>query len=79
MNANLMEPEGKTVLAAGPTSGTGKATASALARLDAAVIVTGRNAEPAAERAERTARLTVVMMARTELGRLRGIQPEAQF
>jgi NAD(P)-dependent dehydrogenase (short-subunit alcohol dehydrogenase family) len=76
MNANLMEPEGKTSLVAGPTSGTGKATASALARLDAMVIVTGRNAEPAAER---TARLTVVMMVRTELGRLRGIQPEAQF
>jgi hypothetical protein len=40
------------------------------------VIVTGRNAEPAAER---TARLTVVMMVRAELGRLRGIQPGAQF
>jgi hypothetical protein len=39
-------------------------------------MVTGRNAEPAAARA---ARLTVVMMVRTELKRLRGIQPEAQF
>jgi NAD(P)-dependent dehydrogenase (short-subunit alcohol dehydrogenase family) len=48
MNSNLMEPEGKTALVAGPTPGTGKATASALARLDAMVIVTGRNAEPAA-------------------------------
>jgi NAD(P)-dependent dehydrogenase (short-subunit alcohol dehydrogenase family) len=71
-----MELEGKPALWPAPTSGTGKATASALARLDATVIVTGRNAEPAAER---TARLTVTTMVRTELGRLRGIQPEAQF
>jgi NAD(P)-dependent dehydrogenase (short-subunit alcohol dehydrogenase family) len=62
---------------AGHTFGTGKATASALARLDAMVIVTGRNAEPAAERTGPA--LTLVMMARTELGGLRGIQPGAQF
>jgi NAD(P)-dependent dehydrogenase (short-subunit alcohol dehydrogenase family) len=45
MNANLMELAGKTALVTGSTSGIGKATASALARLGAMVIVTGRNAE----------------------------------
>jgi len=45
MNASLMELEGKTALATGSTSGIGKATASALARRGAAVIVTGRDAE----------------------------------
>lgn len=64
MNAHLMELEGKTALVNGSTSRTGKATASALARLDAIVIVTGRNAEPAAER---TACLPVTTMVRTEL------------
>jgi len=45
VNANLMELEGTTALVTGSTSGIGKATASALARLGAMVIVTGRNAE----------------------------------
>jgi len=45
MNASLMELEGKTALVTGSTSGIGKATASALARLGATVIVTGRDAE----------------------------------
>jgi NAD(P)-dependent dehydrogenase (short-subunit alcohol dehydrogenase family) len=42
---SLMELEGKTALVTGSTSGIGKATASALARLGATVIVTGRDAE----------------------------------
>jgi NAD(P)-dependent dehydrogenase (short-subunit alcohol dehydrogenase family) len=45
MNAILMELEGKTALVTGSTSGIGKATAAALARLGASVIVTGRDAE----------------------------------
>jgi NAD(P)-dependent dehydrogenase (short-subunit alcohol dehydrogenase family) len=45
MNAILMELEGKTALVTGSTSGIGKATAAALARLGATVIVTGRDAE----------------------------------
>jgi NAD(P)-dependent dehydrogenase (short-subunit alcohol dehydrogenase family) len=44
MNASLTELEGKTALVTG-SSGIGRATASALARLGATVIVTGRDAE----------------------------------
>jgi NAD(P)-dependent dehydrogenase (short-subunit alcohol dehydrogenase family) len=45
MNASPRELDGKTALVTGSTSGIGKATAYALARLGAAVIVTGRDAE----------------------------------
>jgi NAD(P)-dependent dehydrogenase (short-subunit alcohol dehydrogenase family) len=45
MSASVIELEGKTALVTGATSGIGKATASALARLGATVIVTGRDAE----------------------------------
>jgi NAD(P)-dependent dehydrogenase (short-subunit alcohol dehydrogenase family) len=45
MNATLKELDGKTALVTGSTSGIGKATATALARLGATVIVTGRDAE----------------------------------
>jgi NAD(P)-dependent dehydrogenase (short-subunit alcohol dehydrogenase family) len=45
MSASVIELEGKTALVTGSTSGIGKATASALARLGATVIVTGRDAE----------------------------------
>jgi len=45
MNATLRELDGKTALVTGSTSGIGKATAVALARLGATVIVTGRDAE----------------------------------
>jgi NAD(P)-dependent dehydrogenase (short-subunit alcohol dehydrogenase family) len=45
MNASLMELEGQTALVTGSTSGIGKATALALARLGATVIVSGRDAE----------------------------------
>ena len=44
MNASSTELEGKTALVTGTTSGIGKATAVALARLGAAVVVTGRDA-----------------------------------
>jgi NAD(P)-dependent dehydrogenase (short-subunit alcohol dehydrogenase family) len=44
MNASRTELHGKTALVTGSTSGIGKATASALARLGATVIVTGRDA-----------------------------------
>jgi len=44
MNASSTELEGKTALVTGSTSGIGKATAVALARLGAAVVVTGRDA-----------------------------------
>jgi NAD(P)-dependent dehydrogenase (short-subunit alcohol dehydrogenase family) len=45
MNATLKELDGKTALVTGSTSGIGKATAAALARLGATVIVTGRDTE----------------------------------
>src|SRR5882672_5492963 len=45
MNATLRELDGKTALVTGSTSGIGKATAAALARLGATVIVTGRDTE----------------------------------
>ena len=45
MNATLKELDGKTALVTGSTSGIGKATAAALARLRATVIVTGRDTE----------------------------------
>jgi NAD(P)-dependent dehydrogenase (short-subunit alcohol dehydrogenase family) len=45
MNATLTELGGQTALVTGSTSGIGKATAVALARLGATVIVTGRDAE----------------------------------
>jgi NAD(P)-dependent dehydrogenase (short-subunit alcohol dehydrogenase family) len=45
MNASPKELDGKTALVTGSTSGIGKATAAALARLGATVVVTGRNAE----------------------------------
>jgi NAD(P)-dependent dehydrogenase (short-subunit alcohol dehydrogenase family) len=45
MSTSPLELEGKTALVTGSTSGIGKATAVALARLGAAVIVTGRDAE----------------------------------
>jgi NAD(P)-dependent dehydrogenase (short-subunit alcohol dehydrogenase family) len=45
MNASVTELAGKTALVTGSTSGIGKATASALARFGATVIVTGRDAE----------------------------------
>jgi NAD(P)-dependent dehydrogenase (short-subunit alcohol dehydrogenase family) len=45
MRTSPLELEGKTALVTGSTSGIGKATAVALARLGAAVIVTGRDAE----------------------------------
>jgi NAD(P)-dependent dehydrogenase (short-subunit alcohol dehydrogenase family) len=45
MNASSMELEGKTALVTGSTSGIGKATAAALARLGAQVIITGRDAD----------------------------------
>jgi NAD(P)-dependent dehydrogenase (short-subunit alcohol dehydrogenase family) len=45
MNTSLKELDGKTALVTGSTSGIGKATAFALARLGATVIVTGRDAE----------------------------------
>jgi NAD(P)-dependent dehydrogenase (short-subunit alcohol dehydrogenase family) len=44
MNASRTELQGKTALVTGSTSGIGKATAAALARLGATVIVTGRDA-----------------------------------
>jgi NAD(P)-dependent dehydrogenase (short-subunit alcohol dehydrogenase family) len=45
MSASPLELEGKTALVTGSTSGIGKATAFALARLGTTVIVTGRDAE----------------------------------
>jgi NAD(P)-dependent dehydrogenase (short-subunit alcohol dehydrogenase family) len=45
MNATVTELDGQTALVTGSTSGIGKATAVALARLGATVIVTGRDAE----------------------------------
>ena len=45
MNAVVTELDGQTALVTGSTSGIGKATAVALARLGATVIVTGRDAE----------------------------------
>jgi NAD(P)-dependent dehydrogenase (short-subunit alcohol dehydrogenase family) len=45
MNAAVTELDGQTALVTGSTSGIGKATAVALARLGATVIVTGRDAE----------------------------------
>jgi NAD(P)-dependent dehydrogenase (short-subunit alcohol dehydrogenase family) len=45
MSTSPLELEGKTALVTGSTSGIGKATAFALARLGATVIVTGRDAE----------------------------------
>jgi NAD(P)-dependent dehydrogenase (short-subunit alcohol dehydrogenase family) len=45
LNATLRELDGKTALVTGSTSGIGKATAAALARLGATVIVTGRDTE----------------------------------
>jgi NAD(P)-dependent dehydrogenase (short-subunit alcohol dehydrogenase family) len=45
MNVTLKELDGKTALVTGSTSGIGKATAAALARLGATVIVTGRDTE----------------------------------
>ena len=45
MNATLTELGGQTALVTGSTSGIGRATAVALARLGATVIVTGRDAE----------------------------------
>jgi NAD(P)-dependent dehydrogenase (short-subunit alcohol dehydrogenase family) len=45
MNASPKELDGKTALVTGSTSGIGQATAFALARLGAMVIVTGRDAE----------------------------------
>jgi NAD(P)-dependent dehydrogenase (short-subunit alcohol dehydrogenase family) len=45
MNASPKELDGKTALVTGSTSGIGQATAFALARLGATVIVTGRDAE----------------------------------
>jgi NAD(P)-dependent dehydrogenase (short-subunit alcohol dehydrogenase family) len=45
MSTSLKELDGKTALVTGSTSGIGKATAFALARLGATVIVTGRDAE----------------------------------
>jgi NAD(P)-dependent dehydrogenase (short-subunit alcohol dehydrogenase family) len=45
MNATATELDGQTALVTGATSGIGKATAVALARLGATVIVTGRDAE----------------------------------
>jgi NAD(P)-dependent dehydrogenase (short-subunit alcohol dehydrogenase family) len=45
MNASLRELDGKTALVTGSTSGIGQATARALARLGATVIITGRDAE----------------------------------
>jgi NAD(P)-dependent dehydrogenase (short-subunit alcohol dehydrogenase family) len=45
MNATLKELDGKTALVTGSTSGIGKATAAALARLGATVIITGRDTE----------------------------------
>jgi NAD(P)-dependent dehydrogenase (short-subunit alcohol dehydrogenase family) len=45
MSTSPLELDGKTALVTGSTSGIGKATAVALARLGAAVIVTGRDAE----------------------------------
>jgi NAD(P)-dependent dehydrogenase (short-subunit alcohol dehydrogenase family) len=45
MNASMTELAGKTALVTGSTSGIGKATASALARFGATVIITGRDAE----------------------------------
>jgi NAD(P)-dependent dehydrogenase (short-subunit alcohol dehydrogenase family) len=45
MNASPRELDGKTALVTGSTSGIGQATAYALARLGATVVVTGRDAE----------------------------------
>jgi NAD(P)-dependent dehydrogenase (short-subunit alcohol dehydrogenase family) len=45
VDGSVKELDGKTALVTGSTSGIGKATAWALARLGARVIVTGRNAE----------------------------------
>ena len=45
MNNNPFSLEGKTVLVTGASSGIGQATAIACSRLDANVVVTGRNAE----------------------------------
>ncbi|HEY0934325.1 MAG TPA: SDR family oxidoreductase [Trebonia sp.] len=45
MSTSLMELDGKTALVTGSTSGIGKATAAALARLGATVVITGRDAE----------------------------------
>jgi NAD(P)-dependent dehydrogenase (short-subunit alcohol dehydrogenase family) len=44
MSGSPLELEGKTALVTGSTSGIGRATAFALARLGATVIVTGRDA-----------------------------------
>jgi NAD(P)-dependent dehydrogenase (short-subunit alcohol dehydrogenase family) len=45
METTVLELEGQTALVTGSTSGIGQATAAALARLGASVVITGRNAE----------------------------------
>jgi NAD(P)-dependent dehydrogenase (short-subunit alcohol dehydrogenase family) len=45
MNASAKELEGNTALVTGSTSGIGQATAVALARFGATVVITGRDAD----------------------------------